>query len=211
MSRVMSRAFIMAALAVAFAAPAWSQQNKITYQTFDWHVYKAAHFDVHYYPETEPFLEDIVSYAESAYVKISQDLDHELRFRVPLIAYKTHGEFEQTNVTLGEVPEGVGAFAEAIQYRMVLPIDQPPDKLYKLIAHELTHIFEYSMFFEGYLGRAFRANPPTWIMEGLASYLATADVPSDGYSAYGQLSATSKVRLHKGPDTIALARNLDVT
>jgi Tol biopolymer transport system component len=172
MSRVVSRAFVLAALAVVCAVPALGQQHKISYQKFDWQVYKSAHFDVHYYPETEQFLEDIVSYAESAYIKISQDLDHELRFRVPLITYKTHGEFEQTNITLGDVPEGVGAFAEPIQYRMVLPIDMPADKLYKLIAHELTHIFEYSMFFEGYFGRTLRSNPPTWIMEGLASYLA---------------------------------------
>jgi len=55
---------------------------------------------------------------------------------------------------------------------MVLPVDEPPDKRYKLIAHELSHIFQYSMFFEGYLGRALRANPPTWLIEGMASYLA---------------------------------------
>ena len=71
--------------------------------------------------------------------------------------YKTHGEFEQTNITLAELPEGVGAFAEPVQNRMVLPIDLPPDELYELIAHELTHIFQYSIFFEGYLGRALRS------------------------------------------------------
>jgi len=147
-------------------------QNKVTYERFEWKVYAAPHFDVHYYPATEPFLEDIVSYAESAYLKISRDLDHELAFRVPLVTYKTHGEFQQTNITLAELPDGVGAFAEPVQYRMVLPIDLPPDKLYQLIAHELTHIFEYSYFYEGYLGRALRGQAPTWLMEGLASYLA---------------------------------------
>ena len=147
-------------------------KNKIAYDRFKWHIYHAPHFDVYYYPEEEKFLQEIVSYAESAYLKISKDLDHELKVRVPLIIYKTHGEFEQTNVTLAELPEGVGAFAEPVQYRMVLPIDEPPDKLYKLVAHELVHIFEYSMFFGGSLGRTLRARPPTWIMEGLASYLA---------------------------------------
>ena len=173
MNRVFTRLLLVAVLLVSTALPAWSQfgTNKISYESFDWRVYKAPHFDVHYYPALEPFLEEVVSYAESAYLKISKDLDHELRFRVPLIVYKTHGEFLQTNVTLSAVPQGVAAFAEPVQYRMVLPIDQPPDKLYQLIAHELTHIFEFSMFFEGYLGRALRANVPLWIMEGLASYL----------------------------------------
>jgi len=164
----------LALLLLGSVLPAFAQfgQNKITYAKFKWQVYRSPHFDVYYYPETEPFLEDIVSYSESAYVKLSRDLDHELRFRVPLVAYKTHGEFQQTNITLADLPEGVGAFAEPVQYRMVLPIDQPPDKLYALIAHELTHIFEYSYFFEGYLGRTLRGRPPTWLMEGLASYLA---------------------------------------
>ena len=59
-------------------------KNKITYADFDWHVYKAPHFDVHYYPEVEPFLEDIVSYSESAYLDLSKNLDHELTIRVPM-------------------------------------------------------------------------------------------------------------------------------
>jgi WD40 repeat protein len=145
-------------------------QNKIAYDDFHWKVYRAPHFDVYFYPASQPFLDDIVSDAESAYVRLSKELDHELRFRVPLIIYKTHGEFEETNITLEELPEAVGAFAEPIQNRMVLPIDQPPDKLYKLISHELTHIFQYSLFFEGYIGRALRARIPTWLVEGMASY-----------------------------------------
>ncbi|HEX4824668.1 MAG TPA: hypothetical protein VFV19_10155 [Candidatus Polarisedimenticolaceae bacterium] len=145
-------------------------QNKIAYDNYKWKVYKAPHFDIYYYPASEPFLDDVVSYAESAYVRLSKELDHELRFRVPMIIYKTHGEFEETNVSSEELPEAVGAFAEPIQNRMVLPIDQPPDKLYKLISHELTHIFQYSLFFEGYIGRALRARIPTWLIEGMASY-----------------------------------------
>ena len=167
---------LLCALVLCVASlPAMAQgfgKNKVNYETFDWQVYRSPHFDIHYYPSVEPFLEQVVSYAESAYVELSNDLDHELRFRVPLVIYKTHGEFLQTNITLQELPEGVAAFAEPVQYRMVLPIDGPPDELYELIAHELVHIFQYSMFYEGYLGRALRSNPPTWIIEGLASYLA---------------------------------------
>jgi WD40 repeat protein len=163
-------------VAIGGALPARAQyyptfgQNKFSYDDFRWKVYKAPHFDIYYYPESEPFLSDVVSYAESAYVRLSKELDHELRFRVPMVIYKTHGEFEETNISLEEIPEEVGAFAEPIQNRMVLPIDQPPDKLYQLISHELTHIFQYSLFFEGYIGRALRARIPTWLVEGMASY-----------------------------------------
>ena len=76
-------------------------QNKIAYDKFRWKIYKAPHFDIYYYPESEPFLDDIVSYSESAYVRLSKELDHELRFRIPMIVYKTHGEFEETNIKIG--------------------------------------------------------------------------------------------------------------
>lgn len=169
------RLILVAASILFCVGPASAQRfgkNKVTYERFDWHVYRSPHFDIHYYPSVEPFLDQLVSYAESAYAQLNKSLDHELRFRVPLVVYKTHGEFLQTNITLSELPEFVAAFSESIQYRIVLPIDGPPDELYKLITHELVHIFEFSMFYEGYLGRALRSSPPTWLIEGLASYLA---------------------------------------
>lgn len=167
---------LAAAVALGAASPALAQfgfgKNKIQYQSFDWHVYRAPHFDIYYYPEGEPFLDRMVSYAESAYLELSRSFDHEPRFRIPLIYYRTHAEFEQTNIELSSIPEGVGAFAEPLEHRMVLPIDQPPDKLYQLVAHELTHIFEFSILYQDSFGRAVRGSPPGWLMEGLASYMA---------------------------------------
>ena len=32
---------------------------------------------------------------------------------------------------------------------MVMPIDEPPDLLYRLIVHELTHIFEFDIIPQG--------------------------------------------------------------
>jgi hypothetical protein len=174
-----------AVLLAVFGAPAIAQfggyfgKNKIQYEKFDWQIYEAPHFDIHYYGDVEYFLDDVVSIAESAYLKISKELDHELRIRVPLIIYKTHEEFRQTNITLAELPEGVAAFAEPIKNRMVLPIDMPLDELYGLVAHELTHIFQYSILYEGSFGRAIRANPPLWFMEGMASYLGEDETNFD--------------------------------
>jgi hypothetical protein len=67
--------------------------------------------------------------------------------------------------------EAVGAFAEPFQNRMVVPIDSPSDKRFALIRHELTHIFEFDIFYAGLLRRTLRAQPPLWLTEGLASYL----------------------------------------
>jgi WD40 repeat protein len=172
--RRLSPALCLALVAVVALCPGRAYgfgQNKIAYQKFDWHIYKSPHFDVYYYPEEEALLQQVVSDAESQYMRLSQILDHEIKFRIPLIYYKTHNEFEQTNVVLEFLPEFVGAFAEPIENRMVLPMDAPPDKKYTLIGHELTHVFEFSILYQESLGRAFRSNVPGWIMEGLASHL----------------------------------------
>src|SRR5260221_9817357 len=113
-------------------------KNNIHYDRFQWHTYTTDHFEIYYYPEIQQHLERVASYAESAYQQVSADLKHDLSFKIPLILFKTHSEFEQQNVAPGAADEGVGAFAEPEQHRMVLPIDAPPDQLYGLIVHELT-------------------------------------------------------------------------
>lgn len=152
-------------------------KNKVTYDTFDFWVYRAPHFDVMYYPEEEAQLDEIVAFAENAYDRISSRLAHELSERTPIIFYQTHSEFQQTHVIPLVLPEGVAAFAEPTLNRLVLPVDDPPSELLKLMTHEITHIFEYDFFYGGRVGQALRLRPPNWVMEGLAEHMA-ADLTS---------------------------------
>jgi hypothetical protein len=141
-------------------------KNLVHYNTFNWHIYETDHFSIYYYPEMQQHLERVAGYAESAYQQISADLKHDLSTKVPLILFKTHAEFEQENVIPGAAQEGVGAFAEPTRNRMLLPIDAPSDLLYRLITHELTHIFEFDIIPQSLI----RRNMPLWIDEGLADY-----------------------------------------
>ena len=142
-------------------------KNRIRYDHFKWHIYTTDHFEIYYYPEIEQHLERVASYAESAYQQVSSDLKHDLAFKVPLVLYKTQSEFQQQNIEPGELPEGVLAFAEPYRDRMVLPIDEPSDALYRLITHELTHIFEFDIIPRSLLRRGL----PLWVDEGLADYM----------------------------------------
>jgi hypothetical protein len=143
-------------------------KNRVKHDKFEWFIYKTDHFDIWFYPELEPHLERIASYAEGAYQKISADLKHDLAERVPIILYKTQSEFQTQNIAGMELPEGVLAFAEPERNRMVLPIDEPPDQLYRLITHELTHVFEFAIIPRGIMS----ANLPLWVDEGLSNYMA---------------------------------------
>ena len=84
-----------------------------------------------------------------------------------MVLYKTQSEFQQQNIEASELPEGVLAFAEPYRDRMVLPIDEPSDALYRLITHELTHIFEFDIIPRSLLRRGL----PLWVDEGLADYM----------------------------------------
>jgi hypothetical protein len=143
-------------------------KNRVRYDNFQWHIYTTDHFEIFYYPELEQHLERAAAYAESAYQQISADLKHDLAFKVPLVLYKTQSEFQQQNVIGEELPEGVLAFAEPQRDRMVLPIDEPPDQLYRLITHELTHVFEFDIIPRSLVRRGI----PLWVDEGLANYMA---------------------------------------
>jgi WD40-like Beta Propeller Repeat len=178
----------VAALAVAvvsvWPAPAAAQtpfvpyygKNRIHYDKFNWNIYKTDHFEIYYYPGLESHLQEVASYAESAYQHISSVLKHDLADRVPLIVFRTESEFQEQNISGDELPEGVLAFSEPERDRVVLPIDQPSDQLYQLITHELTHIFEFDMIPRG-LG--LMNTLPLWMDEGLADYMAGAWNPLD--------------------------------
>jgi hypothetical protein len=166
--------FLMAVVVAAMPAAAQYQpiggKNKIRYDTFDWKVYETPHFRISFYDREQPVLEKLASFAESSYDELARRLNFQILEPIPLIAYATHAEFEQTNIIVGFIPEAVGAFASPVRNRMVLPVDLPDRRLQHLIQHELTHIFQYEILFQGRAGRVMYARPPLWFMEGMASY-----------------------------------------
>ena len=181
--RTAATATLALALILGTAAAATAQtpfvpyfgKNNIHYDTFEWHIYPTEHFDLYYYPEEEKHIERIAGYAESCYQQISADLRHDLSFRVPLILYKTHSEFEQENVDPSGADEAVGGFSEPEHDRMVLPIDEPSDQLYGLIKHELTHVFQFDIIPQSLI----RRNYPLWVGEGQAEWEHAAWTPLD--------------------------------
>ncbi len=178
---LVASAVVLASTAAPRSVPAQTPfvpyfgKNLVHYANFNWHIYKTDHFDIYYYPEIESHLERVAAYAESAYQHVSAELKHDLASKVPLIIFKTHVDFQQQNVIPGAAQEGVAAFAESSQNRMLLPLDEPPDLLYRTIAHELVHIFEYDIIPQSLI----RRTAPLWVYEGLSDFLAGHWAPLD--------------------------------
>ncbi|HEU5248388.1 MAG TPA: hypothetical protein VFW15_00240, partial [Thermoanaerobaculia bacterium] len=177
----MKKLAIALALVLCAASPAAAQfgKNKIAYDTFDWKVYRSTHFTIYFYSSEQVSLLKVTSYAESAYDEISRALNFQIPKPINLIYYATHSDFEQTNTILNFIPEGIGAFALPTRNRMVLPIDLPDEKLQQLIAHELTHVFQFEILFGGNYIRAATTNAPQWFTEGMASYFGSDEDNKD--------------------------------
>jgi Tol biopolymer transport system component len=154
-------------------------KNKIQYREFKWEIYHSPHFNVYFYKEEEAQLQKVVSFAESGYDQLSRAFNFQIKEPIPLLYYATHSAFEQNNVSLGFIDEGTGAFSSPVRFRMVMPIDLADQQLMQLMLHEMTHIFQFKMLFQGNLARAAASGPPFWFMEGMASYMAQDESQRD--------------------------------
>lgn len=162
-------------VSVASAQFFYFGRNKVQYTDFDWHVLKTEHFDIYYYPEMKDLAERGAFYAEESYAILEQKFNHNVLNRIPLIFYSSHLHFQQTNVTPGFVPEGVGGFFEFLKGRVVIPYDGSMWNFRHVIRHELVHVFMHSKINRVLLDHRIAQDhlPPLWFVEGLAEFWST--------------------------------------
>ncbi len=170
---------ILVVLSLLSPCVVWSQsfgKNKITGQRFDWHIHRTEHFDIHYYPSEAKLVPIMAAIAEEAYEQHSEDFEHELQGRTPLILYKSHKDFQETNIILQELHEGIGGFAELFKHRIVIPFTGSLEAFREVIFHELIHIFQYDIIYQKPHARIYSGeflySPPIWFIEGMADHFA---------------------------------------
>ena len=144
-------------------------RNKIQYFDLEWYILKTEHFDIYYYPEMEDLAKKGAFFAEESFKIVSEKFNHVVKRRIPLIFYSTHKHFQQTNITPGFIPEGVGGFFEFLKGRVVIPGNGNMNQFKKVIRHELVHVFMHEKVLavnKQYKG--YGLFPPLWFSEGLA-------------------------------------------
>ncbi len=149
-------------------------QNKIQYRDFNFNILHTEHFDIYFYQGGEAiaqFAEDVL---EDGYDILSKDLGVDVDFTIPVILYKSPNDFSQTNVTLQLIEESVGGFTEILKNRMVIPFNGDYKELRHVLVHELTHVFQFVIFFPSRLEALFSGDIfysiPLWVMEGNAEF-----------------------------------------
>lgn len=149
-------------------------KNKVQYFSQNWSYLQSEHFDVFFYQNGYTIAEFVADAAEEAYTEISRSFKYTLRDRITIVTYKSHNDFEGTNVTFDTPEEGVGGFTEFFKNRVVIPYEGSYEELRHVVHHELTHAVMLEMIYGGGLGSILasisRMPMPLWFSEGLAEF-----------------------------------------
>ncbi len=159
-------------------------KNKIQYKDFDFRVLETEHFDIYFYQgcdELAAFAEVVL---EDGYAMLSEDLGISIDFKIPAILYNSPNDFSQTNITLELIEEATGGFSEILKNRMVVPFTGDYEEFRHVLVHELTHIFQFSIFFPTRLEAIFSGDIlysiPLWVFEGHAEFSSSGwDMDTD--------------------------------
>jgi hypothetical protein len=165
----------------------WAQDfgtNKVQYQNKNWEYIQSEHFDLYYYQGGRHLAEFAADIAESAYVQLSHTFNYKLVDRVPIIIYRSHNDFSETNLSGQVVEESVGGFTEFLKNRVVLPFEGDYEMFRHVIHHELTHAVQMQFLYGSGPGAiiqgATKMMPPTWFIEGQAEFQSLGwDTDSD--------------------------------
>ena len=166
---------MLTVLMVSIASAQYFGQNKVQYEEFKWRYLQSEHFDVYFYDGGYDLARFTAEAAESAYVKIRNDLKYEIMNRVAIIVYKSHNHFQQNNVVYEYMDEGIGGVTELYKNRVVIPYEGSYSQFRHVIHHELVHAVMNDMLYGGSVQSLVTGSVvpvPLWFSEGLAEYAA---------------------------------------
>ncbi|MCP4583732.1 MAG: hypothetical protein GY839_19145 [candidate division Zixibacteria bacterium] len=171
-------AFLLAVI-LLLAASAGAQveyfgQNKVQYKAYEWHYIQTKNFDIYFDKGQDSLAYFTADVLENSHNAVADELNHELTSRVPVILYSSPNDFQQTNVTPGLLPEGVGGFTEVFKTRVVVPFDGSYENFRHVLHHELTHAVSFNLLYENAIGSLLSKqalfSQPLWLAEGYAEY-----------------------------------------
>lgn len=165
--------FLFLILSVNPLSAQYFGKNKVQYKNFKWRYLQSQHFDVYFYEGGREIAEFTAEVAEDAYIQIRRDWNFDINDRIVFIVYKSHNDWQQTNVVISYLEEGIGGVTELYKNRIVVPFEGSYEQFRHVIHHELVHAVMNDMLYGGnvqslILGEV--APVPTWFAEGLAEF-----------------------------------------
>lgn len=176
-------------------------KNKVQYKNFTWYYIQSKHFDVYFYEGGQEIAEFTAEIAEDAYVQINRDWRFDIKERIVFVVYNSHNDWQQTNVVISYLEEGIGGVTELYKNRIVVPFEGSYEQFRHVIHHELVHAVMNDMLYGGSVQSLLYgevAQAPLWFSEGIAEF------QSEGWTTQHDMIVRDAVLNGYMPDLRAL-------
>jgi len=148
-------------------------RNKVKYKKFDFKVVESKTFDTYHYLKKDSMIIGLVKDAEKWRLRHEQIFKDTFDYKVPIILYSNHGDFQQTTVVGGLIGPSTGGVTEGLKNRVTFPITPSYVQTDHVMGHELVHAHQYNMIKSSdSLSFNNMGNIPLWMTEGMAEYLS---------------------------------------
>jgi len=148
-------------------------KNKVKYNKIKFDVVKSKSFDMYHYTKNDSLSIALIKDAEKWRVRHAQVLTDTFAYKIPLIFYNNHGDFQQSNVVSGLIGTSTGGVTEGLKSRVIMPLTFSYGQTDHVLGHELVHTHQYNMIkANDSLSFQNMGNIPLWMTEGMAEYLS---------------------------------------
>ncbi len=157
-------------------------QNKPRYKKFDFEIYQSPNFEFYHYFDDKEAMERFAQMAENWYAVETSLLKRDILYKNPVVLFRSHGDFQQTNTVGGTIGTTTGGVTEGLKNRISIPLTISNQKTYQVFGHELVHAFQFSMA-NSLPGVTIEnlMSLPLFMIEGLAEYISRG--PVDPYTS----------------------------
>ena len=157
-------------------------RNKPIYDTFDFKVYETPHIELYTYLKNDSLKRTFLYDAEKWFNRHYTMFRDTFSYKIPVILYNNHADFQQTTAISGEIGVGTGGVTEALKNRITMPVRPSYGQTDHVLGHEMVHAFQYNLVkSDDSLSYNSLSNVSLWMVEGMAEYLSLGRY--DGHTA----------------------------
>ena len=147
--------------------------NKPRYDIFDFKVYQRPHIELYSYLKKDSIRDAFLVSAEKWFQRHYTMMRDTFDYKIPIILYNDHADFQQTTAISGSIGVGTGGVTEALKTRITMPVRPSYGQTAHVLGHEMVHAFQYNMIkSDDSLSFNNLANTSLWMVEGMAEYLS---------------------------------------
>ncbi len=156
--------------------------NKPRYEEFDFKVYESPHIALYTYLKRDSLKKAFLYSSEKWFNRHHTIFKDTFSYKIPIILYNNHADFQQTTAISGTIGVGTGGVTEALKTRITMPVRPSYGQTDHVLGHEMVHAFQYNIVkSDDSLSFNNLMNVPLWMVEGMAEYMSLGRY--DGHTA----------------------------